>query len=479
MKIILINPPWKNTNNVPPLGLAYLGAVLKKQGFEVTVIDANAINAKYTNKDVFEQVKKYSPDLIGITIYTAFAKNAYSLMNMLSSLNKVIVVGGPHPTAVSYEPFRYPANIVVKGEGEKTIVELVKTLKNGGSLYDVKGILFKDKKGKIIETPPQSPVENLDSLPYPARDLFDPKLYTKRAGSNLYGAILTSRGCPGRCTFCSKAVFGNSYRFRNAKNIYNEIIYLIKKYKIYNFAFADDAFTVNKERVDELCNLIIDNDLNIKWFCATRVNTLTKELLSKMEKAGCQLIDVGVEHGDDESLGRMRKYITMEQVKTVHLWKKKLNIKFISNFIFGFPWDTVETVRKTLEAARKFGTDGTNAGYLIPYPGAKEYEENKDKYGFSEWWLKRGGLDPYELKEIALGKKLSLPFIKLPDDVEREIEYALRDIHSRLISKKRYQRLWWFFQLRKLMYRMSPKLEKKASAEILRLYGQLRNKILS
>ncbi|GAH49788.1 unnamed protein product, partial [marine sediment metagenome] len=216
MKIILINPPWKNTNTVPPLGLAYLGAMLKKEGFEITVIDANAINAKYTHRDIFEEVKRYNPDLIGITIYTTFAKNTYFLMKTLSSLNKVIVVGGPHPSAVSRESFRYSADIVVKGEGEKTIVELAKILKNGESLCNVRGILFKDKKGDIVENLPQEPIADLDNLPRPARDLFDPKLYTKRAGSSLYGAILTSRACPGRCTFCSKAVFGNNHRFRSA-----------------------------------------------------------------------------------------------------------------------------------------------------------------------------------------------------------------------------------------------------------------------
>lgn len=480
MKIILINPPWKNSNVVPSLGLAYLSAVLKHNGFEVALIDANAKNARYSYKDIFKQVKTYNPDLIGITICTNFAKNGYLVMNSLLSLNKVIIVGGPHPSAVPYEPFGHGADIVVKGEGEKTIVELVKTLRDRGNLREVKGIVFKDKNGNIVENPSQNLIENLDDLPYPDKDLFDLRLYVKRGGVSFYGAILTSRGCSGQCTFCSKSVFGNRYRFRSPKNIYDEIVYLIKKYGINEFVFVDDAFTVNKKMVEELCDLIIKNKLDIKWHCSSRVNAVTKEMLIKMKKAGCRLVMFGIEHGDDESLRKIKKYITMEQVEKVCGWTKELNIKATTGFIFGFPWDTVETVRRTFNAAREFGRDGgINASYLSPYPGTEIYEKYKKEHDFLEWWLKREGIDPYELKEIALGKKLSLPNIKLPDDVRKEIEQALRNIHSKFASEKKYQIYWWFFQFRKLMYRISPKLEKKISGQILRIYSQHRNKMSS
>ena len=461
LKVMLINPIWKHTNSVPPLGLAYLGAVLEKAGIEVSAIDGNAAYSKHTNETIYKAVEKYKPDVILVTIYTDFALSAYELIDKLSRLHIPIVSGGVHPSIVPEEPLNYSStDIVMHGEGESLIVELVNAIKNKTDLNLVKGIVFRGSNGQLIKTDKAELISNLDELPFPARHLFDSKLYDIRDGADMYGSILTSRGCPGQCTYCSKPVMGNKFRFRSADNIFKEMMHCYSQYGTKNFAFLDDAFTTNHERVTDLCNLMLDSGICFSWTCLARIDSLNEEMLIKMKQAGCIRIDVGVEHGDNESLIKMKKGLRIEKVLVTHNLMKKIGIEMTANFIFGFPWDTVETTKNTFKLARQIGL--VNVSYLVPFPGTEVYEKYHKEHGFTEWWLDRNtAYDTRDFQNILLGEKFHHPFFNLLKDVEKEIEVSLKEILSGFMSDKPFSIHKLFLQFRRCAYKISPNVENK------------------
>jgi len=390
IKIALINPPQRTDFPQPPLGIAYVAATLEKTGNKVEVIDAAALklNADETVKKVIDSGFEF----VGITVMTPTISSAMEVTRKIKEKNKSIFVfmGGAHVTALPEKTLKLFPEIdaIVIGEGEITTPILVEKMKNKESLKDVLGIAYR-KNGKIIVNPPRSIIKNLDDLPLPAYHLLPINKYRPYPphGKELpYMAIMTSRGCPFRCTFCSKPVHGKLYRAKSPKAIIEELKYIKEKYKIKEILFYDDSFTLDRQRIIELCDEMIKNRINIPWSCETRVNLVDKELLSKMKDAGCYIISYGVESGNQEILNRIKKDITLEQVRNAFKLTREAGISIVSYFMLGCPGDTEQTMKQTIEFAKELDANFAQFSICTPFPGTEiaDLIDNKDEIDWNK-----------------------------------------------------------------------------------------------
>ena len=384
MKIVLIFPPniYQTKQSMPPLGIAWLAAVLRENGFkDVVLIDSMA--NRYSNEDIISLLKKQRPDLIGISFGTQIRFSAFDLARLAKKNfpGIPIVVGGPHPTLTSQDTLENipEIDIVVRGEGEISFLNLVKTIESGGSLAEVKGISFRDKNGKVIHNPPELSIQDLDGLPLPARDLLPMEKYeqTTFLSKKRATSILSSRGCPYYCVFCSVSEqWGHRIRHRSPQNVVDEIEHLLKNHPfLEGIRFFDDVFTMDKNRVIEICHEILKRKLNFVWECEARANTIDGELVREMRRAGCEFIDLGIESGSDRILKNIKKSITVEQAITAAKIIKKAGIGLKAFFMHGLPGETYEDIKKTVFLSRylyyNLGAEGTTQGISVIYPGTE------------------------------------------------------------------------------------------------------------
>lgn len=399
--LIMPNFNWRIEFDIqkdPPMGIAYIGAVLELNGYKVTIIDANA--EELTLDDVIAKIMKISPDFIGISAnYSPLNNLAIELCEKIKDYNKNIIVsvGGNHATA-SYKYMLEKSNgaidFVIKGQGETIILNLLESLGNGTEVSKVKGIAY-IKNGEVICTEQQELIKNIDDIPMPAYHLLDMNLYDR------YN-IVSSRGCPYRCTYCASSVIVDKVAYRSPENIVREIEYLIKNYGQKIFWFSDDTFTSNFKHTNQLLNLIIKRNLNIKWSCLTRVNRTSKELLEKMKKAGCIYISYGVESGDANMLEKMNKKITLDQVREALRITKEIGIDMYTFFLIGYPGETIESVNKSFDLIREIKPTGASFAVVIPLPGTSLwnylYEQGYLDYNRINWdyLFAKSGKDKYE-----------------------------------------------------------------------------------
>lgn len=259
-------------------------------------------------------------------------------------------------------------------------------------ISDILGISYKNTNHEIVNTPPQPLIENLDAIPFPDWDAFMYHDYVKnKKDVKLFGSILTSRGCPGNCSFCSKKVFGRKYRFRTAQNIIEEIKILHHKFDIQHFGFRDDAMTCNTKRVLQLCELIKnDLDFPMTWSCITRIDFINIDILKAMRNAGCLKVNYGIESANPDTLKKIKKGISIEKVENILKKTKEAGIEYSVNFMWGYPWETVIDIKNSFDFMKKIGalsSSISSGGILIPFPGTEIYETYKQQYGFGEWWL--------------------------------------------------------------------------------------------
>lgn len=410
-KVMLLQSISPIVNSAPPLGLAYIGAVLEKNGYEVKILDASAPYAKYSLDDVVREVRNFSPDVIGVTITITFAKYSHLLMKELAKqINVPIVAGGPHPSLLPHEALDNGADIVVRGEGEISFLEIMDWINAEKELKDILGISFTDKDGKFVDNQVRPLNDDLDFLPFPAKHLFNINHYVKKPKEIVkYGNIITSRGCPFACTYCSSKIFGRRVRFRSPENIVAEIKHLKDTYGISKFVFLDDCAALNSKRMMKLCQMMMDENLNIRWICITRVDTVDKNLLKEMKKAGCISIDYGVESGNPETLKKIKKGFTLEKVENALRETHEVGINSMVNFMHGFPWETTNDLnitRRFIKKIRPWVDSIMPAGIVIPFPKTELYEEYKDTYNLENWWLKGNILDK------GKGIKVSQPFFE-------------------------------------------------------------------
>ena len=384
MKITLIFPPniFQTKENMPPLGIAWLAAVLREAGYkDVSLIDSMA--NKYSNEEIVDLLKKEGPDIVGISFGTQIRFSAFDLARQIKKNfpNLPIVVGGPHPTLASQDTLENipEIDIVLRGEGEISFLNLVKTLEKKGDLATIRGISFRDKKGNIVHNPPEYPINDLDKLPLPARDLLPMEKYDKTTVLSKKRAtnIMTSRGCPHYCIYCSTSEqWGHAIRHRSAKNVVDEIELVLKSYPfLEGIRFFDDVFTMDKKRVIDICNEILRRKLNFVWECEARANTIDEEIVRAMKRAGCEFIDLGIESGSNRILKNIKKNITVEQALEAAKTIKRAGIGLKAFFMHGLPGETYEDIRKTVFLSRylfyELGVEGTTQTVAVIYPGTE------------------------------------------------------------------------------------------------------------
>lgn len=388
VKVTLINPPAPQVETfsllgitVPPLGLAYLAAVLENNGHSVRIIDAPALNLSLLQ--IRRELERDQPDVIGVTSTTPTIYEALAVVRTARKVcpNAVTVVGGPHASFFATETLKgcRELDVVCKGEGEKTMLELAQAVERKESLSNVKGIVF-HSGDNIMETTPQPWIKDLDSLPFPARHLLPMDRYTILGKKSVIGNIISSRGCPFNCAFCaSSLLFGRIFRARSPKNVVDEIEQLVHDYRPETIEFSDDLFTLDKKRTEAICDEIERRGLDISWACSSRVDTISRALLQRMKRAGCMLIYYGVESGSQRVLNLMKKRISIEQIVKAIKWTKEVGIEALASFIIGFPGETREDVEKTIAFAKKLDTDYAQFSFATPYPGTELYRLAKER----------------------------------------------------------------------------------------------------
>jgi magnesium-protoporphyrin IX monomethyl ester (oxidative) cyclase len=394
MKVLLALPP--NTHNLeiyrvgginaPPLGLAYVAAVLEDAGYKVRIADSPTL--KLTYNDFIGIVNEFKPDIIGFSLLTPTALKGYEAAKRLKEEfpDIILVAGGPHPTFMYSEVLANGFDVVVRFEGEYTMLELVRTLERWGfskdALRNVEGIAFRDGEGNIIVTNNRKPIENLDALPFPARHLLPMDKYTVLGKSINVAHVMASRGCPYGCVFCSTSYFwGRRVRFRSAPNVANEIEHLVDKYKAKYIVFTDDELTWSKKYVHDLVKELKSRKLDIEFACGARVDHLQDfEFLKMLADGGCIGLFVGVESGSQKTLNNIGKRIAIEHAfkffENLKTLRKvcKTDIDVVASFVIGFPWEDVEDVKKTIELAIKLDPPYAQFTIATPYPGTPLYD---------------------------------------------------------------------------------------------------------
>lgn len=363
-----------------PLAFCYIAAYLEKQGLEeVSILDLDFLGGISDHVD--REMKRFKPDLVGITSYTANIETAARIAGRVKQLkpDAATVIGGFHASALPQRTLEeFPQfDYLVFGEGEITLYELAVRLKEGKTPEGIPGVAFR-KNGKTTLGPVRDFIDPLDSLPVPDRSLVPIKKYIPDPGNYFQlpsSGILYSRGCPFRCTYCSKAVFKNHIRYRSVEGFLDEVGQCSRDFGIYDFRLEDEGPTVNPKKMKELCQGISDRELAITWNCFSRVDTIDREMLGMMKRAGCYHITYGVESAHPETLERIKKKIDLEQASRAILWTKRQGIECKVNFILGFPWESSEDVKTTLRYAMKVSPDLVSFNLFKPLPGSVLFSE--------------------------------------------------------------------------------------------------------
>jgi anaerobic magnesium-protoporphyrin IX monomethyl ester cyclase len=428
------------------MGLLMLGAVLQKAGYDVHLLDANAANRKRTLPEIVSIAEKLRPDIIGITIVTPLAKQAYRLAVALRPSGAKLIAGGPHATLLPEEPLDHGFDAVVVGEGELTIVDAVEATLGRKPIEAAQSLVYRDANGKVLHNAICPPPTDLDSLPAPARHLITPADFGPADGQHL---IFTSRGCPGRCAYCAGGLFGKKFRFRSADSVIDELIGLNRDYGTKSFYFVDDAMTIDRDRMRRICRRMIDEHLGFTWSMMTRIDAVDEELLDLASRAGCVGIDYGVESGNPETLKNIHKPHTIEMVRRVIPLTCRYGIRPTAFFILGFPWEDVQATDATLRLMKELSPyvsfQPAVGSILVPFPGTEIYERFKDEYGLSGWWLSddrtydapRFTEHPfYQLVMYRLGVILDADFFRYSPEMKAKIHEVFRFMLASNLRRK-------------------------------------------
>ncbi len=432
MRVLLLSTPHPLAESpLPPLSLSYLASVLKREGIEVKILDF--LVTQYHPRKLRRELEEYRPQLVGATCVTLNYPIARRMLKVCKAFDPHIftVIGGPHVTFAQEETLLQSLWIdaIVIGEGEKTLVELAKAVAEDKDIHQVPGIAFADG-GMVVKTPPQAPIENLDQLPLPARELLPMARY-RALGTPC--TVITSRGCPFSCIFCSgRRMFGPKVRFRSPGLVVDEMEKLQRDFGLEKINIVDDTFTVNHRHAEAVCEEMLRRNLKIKWSVFARVDRISEDLAQLMNRAGCDWVLFGVESADEGILKTIRKGITPDEVRRGVKIAAEAGINVFNSFIFGLPGESRETALKSLafgdELYHKYGA---KYGFhmLSPLPGTEVYERAKD-YGIrilSRNWARYNANEP--ITETAT---MSTEMVKEAMSIyDRGIEAAWDDIKHR------------------------------------------------
>jgi radical SAM superfamily enzyme YgiQ (UPF0313 family) len=383
MRTLLINPhyPISETPS-PPLGLAYLASALETAGVEVKILDL--VVYSYSRRILESLLKDFTPQMVGITAVTMTFDNAIKVIKDVKTIEPQIltVMGGPHVTFCAQDTLKeYPElDVIVLGEGEKTVVELTQVADHKHRWNDINGIAFR-KGAEIVHTAARDFVQNLDTLPAPARHQLALGRY-RALGMPV--SLITSRGCPFKCIFCvGRKMVGAKVRYRNPQRVVDEMQYL-NTLNFHQINIADDLFTANKTHCMAVCDEIIKRKARIKWTSFARVDTVTDEILTRMKAAGCTGVSFGIESGNEKILKTIKKGISRRQVVDAVKMCNRAGVTPYGSFILGLPGETPQTIDETLEFGKQLKKMGLSFGFhlLAPFPGT-EVREHGQQYGIN------------------------------------------------------------------------------------------------
>ena len=428
-KVVLINPPisqeqlygsfavWGGIT--PPTGLCSIAAYIRKKGYNVSIVDGEALNLNTIQTT--EKALNYKPDIIGIACKTLWIRSGHQVARFIKKVveNIPIVVGGNHVTAIPERSLiEFPCfDIIVRGEGEITFFKMLEAMNNNKSLGDVDGLSFRCDS-KIIITRERKRIKNIDMLPLPAWDLlpkitryYHPSLHLIKKLPGF--SIVTSRGCPHSCAFCDKAVFGRKVTYHSPEYIMNMIDELYYNYGMRHILFEDDNLLFNKKHIKSFLSLLEKAKLNLNFSCLTRVDSVDYDIIRNLKRAGCWQIQLGIESGSQIILDAMNKNITIKQIKKAIRIIRRAGIKIMAFFILGFPGETVETLNETVSFIENEELDDVGVFFFNPYPGANIYNGITEMGIFHEDWDKMSTMDadifiPYGLTKDILIKYSNL-----------------------------------------------------------------------
>jgi len=390
-----------------PLGLGSINALLRREGYDSRIVNCSA----WSWKETARFFQKERPDVLGVSVFTFNRHEAMRLAALARDANPscFIAAGGPHATHLPHPLLsHYPQiDVVVRGEGEETMLDLVRALGRGDpprSLARIAGITFRASAGAhaappssshppstvdrgivFVDTPDRPVIVDLDRLPHPAADPaavgVDPVTQ--------FEFIITSRGCPAACTFCSSPEFwGRALRFRSAENMIEEVRLLRDRHGVVYVSVRDDTFTVNKKRVIDFCRMLIDRKIDLLWDCQSRVNAVDEERLAWMRRAGCTHIQYGVESGSPRMLQRLNKGITIEQIRTAAAATRRVGLGLSIYLITGIDSETDEDLAATIGLIEAIRPHDGLVSPMTVYPGTALYEEAKIRFGLGDdYWV--------------------------------------------------------------------------------------------
>lgn len=371
--------------------MAYIAALLEREDIVVSILDANVLNLALD--DLRTVIARENPDIIGISTVTMLVKDTLTIARLAKEFNEHIkvVVGGIHPT-VYPEEFLRDKNVdfVVRGEGEFTFLDLVKTIEEKKTTFNtIRGVVYR-KESSIRYSPARDYISNLDLLPFPARHLLPLDKYWAPSQRYPFGTILTSRGCNYQCIFCStRCIHGQNVRMRSWENVIAEIESLVREYGVKELFIEDDTFTENPKRVMKICDEMISRGIDLTWKCpnGVRANNLSFDLLKSMRKAGCYQLGLGIESGDEDILRNIKKGITLDMVRNVVKKCNQVGIGVVGFFMFGNLGETKDSMQKTIDFAKELNLDDAIFHMTVPLPGTEYFKfiEENGKFLTKQW----------------------------------------------------------------------------------------------
>ena len=434
MRILLATPPtqmeakYKNdlflNFSAPPLGLAYIAAILEDAEYRVKILDAQTLGMSL--EEFAARVRRLRPNILGIQTFTPNLFDALSAAAQAKADDiPMVVLGGAHPTLVPEETFMLgqgKIDLLVRGEAEYTFLELTRRLENGKSLTDLVGISY-EVNGRIVHNPDAPLIKNLDTLPFPARHLLPMSEYRIFSAQLPATTMISSRGCPYQCSFCTVSHFyGRQWRMRSPTNIVDELEHLVADYGSIAIAFVDDCFAINSRRVRELCLEIRRRRLEdeLIWGATVRAD-IKPDLLKTMADTQCRLVFVGVESAKQETLDQVQKGVTLQKVSDFFKNTKKNRIDTIGSFALGFPGETKQDIIATIEWAIKLNPNLAVFTLATPYPGTAFWEECVRR-----GWIKEQRTNKYDLfNPIIETTKLTL------EELKALLKYAYKRFYLR------------------------------------------------
>lgn len=420
MRVAFVQPPnlqrsgdWKKMKvSRPPINIALLAACIRQLGCETFIYDFDWFEG--TVDDMSKLILSKSPDVVGFTCLTPRMQITLFIAARIKELNpKVkIIIGGAHVNAVK-ERALYSRDIdyAIYGEAEKALIEFLKATETNGDFENIQNLIYR-KNGKVIMNFTRPFIQNLDELPFPAWDLLNLEEYKDAATfDGIHMGVMTSRGCPWNCIFCSSGVvWGRKVRFRSVESVIEELGQIVHNLRITNIMFYDDTFTVNKPRFLKICDEIVKRKLNLKYYCQLRVDTIDEEIADALAQSGCIAAALGVESGDEEILKILKKGIKKSQVYKTVAALKSAGVPILASYIIGSPGETHESIQKTFEFAKELDTDQTKFMICTPFPGTELFGMAVEKGLLSD------NLSPAQCAEVTYYQHVAANLSKVSDE---------------------------------------------------------------